>query len=215
LPAYLQQAAMESNGKSRRMDGARVSMATSPVLFGEPGTNGQHAFYQLLHQGTDVVSADFIAPALSQAPRGDHHEKLLANFLAQPEALMLGRSEEEARAELKAQGLNAADIARLAPHKTFPGERPTNTILMERLTPETLGALVALYEHKIFCEGVLWGINSFDQWGVELGKKLADKILPEMARLGEAKPKASAHDASTNALIDRINAIRGKAGGKE
>jgi glucose-6-phosphate isomerase len=215
LPAYLQQAAMESNGKSRRMDGARVSMATSPVLFGEPGTNGQHAFYQLLHQGTDVVSADFIAPALSQAPLGDHHEKLLANFLAQPEALMLGRSEEEARAELKAQGLNAADIARLAPHKTFPGERPTNTILMERLTPETLGALVALYEHKIFCEGVLWGINSFDQWGVELGKKLADKILPEMARLGEEKPKAAAHDASTNALIDRINAIRGKAGGKE
>ncbi len=213
LPAYLQQAVMESNGKSRRIDGAPVSAATAPVLFGEPGTNGQHAFYQLLHQGTDVVSADFIAPALSHAPLGDHHEKLLANFLAQPEALMRGRTEEEARAGLKAQGLNAADIDRLAPHKVFPGERPSNAILMEKLTPETLGALIALYEHKIFSEGILWGINSFDQWGVALGKTLADKILPEVARLGEEKPAAAAHDASTNALIDRINRIRTHAKG--
>ncbi|MGE0408356.1 MAG: glucose-6-phosphate isomerase [Amphiplicatus sp.] len=210
LPAYLQQADMESNGKSRRIDGAPVSAATGPVIFGEPGTNGQHAFYQLLHQGTDIISADFIAPALSHAPMGDHHEKLLANFLAQPEALMRGRTEVEARAELKAQGLTGTEIERLAPHKVFAGDRPTNAILMERLAPETLGALIALYEHKIFCQGVLWGINSFDQWGVELGKTLARAIRPEIAALGEEKPQASGHDASTSALIDRINRIRGK-----
>ncbi|MBI1366912.1 MAG: glucose-6-phosphate isomerase [Alphaproteobacteria bacterium] len=208
LPAYLQQAEMESNGKGRRMDGAPVSLQTGPVIFGEPGTNGQHAFYQLIHQGTDVISSDFIAPALSQTPLGDHHEKLLANFLAQPEALMRGRTQAEAREELKRQGLSEDEVERLAPHKIFPGDRPTNSILMEKLTPEALGALVALYEHKIFCQGVLWGINSFDQWGVELGKTLAAAILPEIAARGEAKPQARGHDASTNALINRINALR-------
>ena len=208
LPAYLQQADMESNGKSRRMDGAPVSCATGPVIFGEPGTNGQHAFYQLIHQGTDVISSDFIAPALSQEPLGDHHEKLLANFLAQTEALMLGKTEGEARAELEAQGLTKPEVDALAPHKVFPGGRPTNSILMEKLTPEALGALLALYEHKIFCEGALWGVNSFDQWGVELGKTLAKAILPELAKIGEERPEASAHDASTNALINRINAVR-------
>lgn len=211
LPAYLQQADMESNGKSRLMNGAPAQCATGPVIFGEPGTNGQHAFYQLLHQGTDVISADFIAPALSQRPLADHHEKLLANFLAQTEALMLGKTEEEAREALAARGLTKAEIDALAPHKVFPGDRPTNSILMEKLTPETLGALIALYEHKIFCQGVIWGINSFDQWGVELGKSLAKNVLPEIARLGEEKPAASGHDSSTGGLIDRINAIRAGA----
>ena len=210
LPAYLQQADMESNGKSRLMNGAPVSCETGPVLFGEPGTNGQHAFYQLIHQGTDVISADFIAPALSEAPMGDHHEKLLANFLAQPEALMRGRTLEEARAELAKAGLSQDEIARLAPHKIFPGDRPTNSILMEKLTPEALGALIAFYEHKIFCQGVIWGINSFDQWGVELGKTLAAAILPELAARGEEKPEARGHDSSTNQLINRINKLRAR-----
>ncbi len=208
LPAYLQQADMESNGKSRRADGAPAACRTGPVIFGEPGTNGQHAFYQLIHQGTDVISADFIAPALTAAPLGDHHEKLLANFLAQPEALMRGKTEEEARAELAAQGATTAEIARLAPHKAFPGDRPTNAILMERLAPETFGGLIALYEHKIFCQGALWGVNSFDQWGVELGKTLAQAILPELGALGRLMPEARGHDASTNALINRINRVR-------
>jgi glucose-6-phosphate isomerase len=208
LPAYLQQADMESNGKRVRLDGKAAHCATGPAIFGEPGTNGQHAFYQLLHQGTDIISADFIAPAVSQSELGDHHEKLLSNFLAQTEALMRGKTEAEARAELKAQGAPPADIDRLAPHKVFPGDRPTNSIVMEKLTPETLGALVALYEHKIFCQGVVWGVNSFDQWGVELGKTLAKTILPELAKAGEEKAAAAGHDASTNGLIDRINKIR-------
>ncbi|MCB2097421.1 MAG: glucose-6-phosphate isomerase [Parvularculaceae bacterium] len=208
LPAYLQQLDMESNGKSVTKAGASVACATGPVLFGEPGTNGQHAFYQLIHQGTDVIACDFLAAAKSASPLGDHHEKLLANFLAQTEALMLGKSEAEARAELSASGLSAAAANALAPHKVFPGDRPTNSILMERLTPETLGALVALYEHKVFCQGVIWGINSFDQWGVELGKALAKDILPEIARLGEKKSPPTAHDGSTRRLIERINALR-------
>ena len=212
LPAYLQQAEMESNGKGVKKDGAPVETATCPVVFGEPGTNGQHAFYQLLHQGTDVISADFIAPALSGAPLGDHHEKLLSNFLAQTEALMRGKTMDEARADLAEAGKASPDVAALAPHKVFPGDRPTSSILMERVTPETLGALVALYEHKIFCQGVLWGVNSFDQWGVELGKALAKTILPELGPVGEEKPPAKGHDASTNGLIDRINAIRRNAG---
>ncbi|PQA88759.1 glucose-6-phosphate isomerase [Hyphococcus luteus] len=210
LPAYLQQADMESNGKRVTKDGEAVQCETGPVIFGEPGTNGQHAFYQLLHQGTDLVSADFIAPAVSQEETGDHHEKLLSNFLAQTEALMRGKTEKEARAELKEEGYAPPDIDRLAPHKVFPGGRPTNSILMEKLTPETLGALIALYEHKIFCQGALWGINSFDQWGVELGKALAKTILPELAKAGEEKPEAEGHDASTNGLIDRVNAVRAK-----
>ena len=208
LAAYLQQAEMESNGKGRRQSGAPVRYSTCPVIFGEPGTNGQHAFYQLIHQGTDVISADFIAPALSQSPLGDHHEKLLANFVAQTEALMRGRTEDEARAELEADGRRQDEIDLLSLHKAFPGDRPTNSILMERLTPETLGALIALYEHKIFCQGVIWGVNSFDQWGVELGKVLAKGVLRELGPEGEAMPAASAHDASTNGLIDRINRIR-------
>ncbi len=187
LPAYLQQLDMESNGKSVALSGAKVGCATGPVIFGEPGTNGQHAFYQLIHQGTDVISSDFIAAANSAAPLADHHEKLLANFLAQPEALMLGKDEKTVRAELASEGRSVTEIDRLAPHRVFPGDRPTNSILMERLTPETLGALVALYEHKVFCQGVLWGINSFDQWGVELGKTLAKAILPEIAAIGEKK----------------------------
>lgn len=210
LPAYLQQADMESNGKRVEAGGAPVSCATGPVIFGEPGTNGQHAFYQLLHQGTDLISADFIAPAISQEETGDHHEKLLSNFLAQTEALMRGKTEKEAREELKASGMAPPEIDRLAPHKVFPGGRPTNSILMEKLTPESLGALIALYEHKIFCQGVIWGVNSFDQWGVELGKVLAKTILPELAKAGEEKPAAQGHDASTNGLIDRINAVRAK-----
>ncbi len=211
LPAYLQQLDMESNGKSVRRNGGALARASGPVIFGEPGTNGQHAFYQLIHQGTDVVACDFIAAALSAAPLGDHHEKLLANFIAQPEALMLGKDEQAARAELAREGRSPADIERLAPHKVFTGDRPSNAILMERLTPETLGALVALYEHKVFCQGVLWGVNSFDQWGVELGKALAKGVLPKIARTGERKPAASGHDASTLALIDRINAVRARA----
>jgi glucose-6-phosphate isomerase len=208
LPAYLQQADMESNGKRVGLDGALVACDTGPIIFGEPGTNGQHAFYQLLHQGTDIVSADFIAAARGAPELGDHHEKLLANFLAQPEALMRGKSEDEARAELAVSGLGGDDVDRLTPHKVFPGDRPTNSILMERLTPETLGALIALYEHKIFCQGAVWGINSFDQWGVELGKALAKTILPEIAAIGESKPAASAHDPSTNGLIDWVNRAR-------
>jgi glucose-6-phosphate isomerase len=206
LPAYLQQLDMESNGKSVALSGARVSCATGPVIFGEPGTNGQHAFYQLLHQGTDVISADFIAAARSASPVGDHHEKLLANFIAQPEALMLGRDENSALAELKREG--DSNAAALAPHKVFPGDRPTNSILMDRLAPETLGALVALYEHKTLCQGVLWGVNSFDQWGVELGKSLAKAILPEIAPLGEKASRPSRHDASTMRMIARVNALR-------
>ena len=212
LPAYLQQADMESNGKRVDLDGAAVSCATGPMIFGEPGTNGQHAFYQLLHQGTDLVSADFIAPAISQHETGDHHVKLLSNFLAQTEALMRGKTEPEVRAEMKQAGLAQSEIDRLAPHKTFPGDRPSNSILMERLTPETLGALIALYEHKIFCQGVIWGVNSFDQWGVELGKSLAKSILPDLAQAGERKAPAAGRDASTNGLIDRINEIRSKMG---
>ncbi len=210
LPAYLQQLDMESNGKSVALDGAPLQRGSGPVIFGEPGTNGQHAFYQLIHQGTDIVACDFIAAALSASPLADHQEKLLANFLAQPEALMLGRDEDAVRVELAREGRTPAEIARLAPHKVFQGDRPSNSILMERLTPGTLGALVALYEHKVFCQGVLWGVNPFDQWGVELGKALAKGILPKVAKAGEGKPAAAGHDPSTRALIDRINAIRAR-----
>lgn len=213
LPAYLQQADMESNGKRVTKDGSPVASATGPVIFGEPGTNGQHAFYQLIHQGTDVISADFIAAALTDDPLSDHHEKLLANFLAQTEALMLGRTLKQVRDDLLAAGMNGNQIDALAPHKVFPGDRPTNSILMDRLSPENLGALIALYEHKIFCQGIIWGINSFDQWGVELGKVLAKVILPEIAHLGEEKPENAAHDGSTSGLINRINMIRSRQPG--
>ncbi|MEM9704954.1 MAG: glucose-6-phosphate isomerase [Pseudomonadota bacterium] len=208
FPAYLQQAEMESNGKSVAMDGAALPYASAPTIFGEPGTNGQHAFYQLLHQGSDIIASDFIAPALSGAPLGDHHEKLLANFLAQPRALMIGKRLEDVSEEMKASGRTAAEIDALAPHKVFPGGRPSNTILLERLEPATLGALIALYEHKILCQGVIWGVNSFDQWGVELGKTLAKQVLPDIAPLNEEKAAVTAYDSSTNTLINRINKIR-------
>ncbi|MEL6364168.1 MAG: glucose-6-phosphate isomerase [Pseudomonadota bacterium] len=208
LPAYLQQADMESNGKGVTTDGKRLAAPAGPVVFGEPGTNGQHSFHQLIHQGAEPVSCDFILPARSHAPTGDHHEKLIANALAQAAALMRGKTEDEARRELEAEGYAEAAVDALAPHKTFTGDRPATTILLDALTPKTLGALIALYEHKIFFQGVIWGVNSFDQWGVELGKQLAKKILPEIAPLGEEKPAAEGHDASTNALIDRVNAMR-------
>ena len=197
FPAYLQQGDMESNGKFRTLDGNRVDHATGPIIWGEPGTNGQHAFFQLLHQGTELVPADFIAPARSLNPMGDHHAILLANFLAQTEALMRGRTREEAKAELLATGTPPAEAARLAPHKSFDGNRPTNTILFKKLTPRTLGSLIALYEHKIFVQGTVWGINSFDQMGVELGKQLASAILPELK--GNTRGE---HDSSTTGLID-------------
>ncbi|MEO0831765.1 MAG: glucose-6-phosphate isomerase [Pseudomonadota bacterium] len=205
FPAYLQQADMESNGKAVTLAGAPTAWATGPVVFGEPGTNGQHAFYQLIHQGTDVIACDFIAAAKSHAALGDHHEKLLANFLAQPKALMLGKDEASVRDDLAEQGVPENEIDRLARHRTFPGNRPTNAILMDMLTPETLGALIALYEHKIFCQGVIWQVNSFDQWGVELGKVLASEILPA---LKEEDVPLTNHDPSTAALIQRIKSVR-------
>jgi glucose-6-phosphate isomerase len=204
FPAYFQQGDMESNGKSVRRDGHRVDYATGPVIWGEPGTNGQHAFYQLLHQGTELVPCDFLAAAVSHTPLGDHEAKLLANFLAQTEALAFGKTEAEARAELEQQGLKGQALAALLPHKLFAGNRPTTSLLYHKLTPHRLGTLIALYEHKIFVQGVIWNINSFDQWGVELGKQLANKILPELA--GDAP--VTSHDASTNGLIDHFKQLR-------
>lgn len=194
--AYFQQADMESNGKFVDRESKRVDYQTGPILWGEPGTNGQHAFYQLIHQGTKLIPCDFIAPANSHNKVGDHHQKLLSNFFAQPEALMNGKTLEEATEELRQAGKSEEEIAFLAPHKVFEGNKPTNSIMMESVSPETLGALIALYEHKIFTQGVIWNINSFDQWGVELGKQLAKKILPELANDVEL-----AHDSSTNGLI--------------
>lgn len=202
--AYFQQGDMESNGKRARLDGGAVDYQTGPVIWGEPGTNGQHAFYQLIHQGTKLIPCDFLMPARSQNPVGEHHAMLVSNFLAQTEALMRGRTEAEARAELERQGLSGEALARLLPHKVFPGNRPSTSILFKVLDPRTLGALIALYEHKIFCQGVIWGINSFDQWGVELGKQLASAILPELAGPGAA----TGHDASTNGLINWYKKLR-------
>ncbi len=202
--AYLQQGDMESNGKSVRRDSQRVDYATGPIIWGEPGTNGQHAFYQLIHQGTELIPADFIAAAQSQTPLGDHHDKLLANFLAQPEALAFGKTAEEAREELAGQGLSGPALEALVPHKVFEGNRPTNAILYRRLTPHTLGMLIALYEHKIFTQGIIWQINSYDQWGVELGKQLANRILPEL----KGPESVGTHDSSTNGLINSIKEWR-------
>ena len=198
FPAWLQQTEMESNGKRVDRAGRIVSWPTSPVVWGAPGTNGQHAFFQLIHQGTQLVPADFIATARSHHPWGDHHRLLLANCLAQTEALMRGKSEAEVRRELEAEGLSGEALERLLPHKLFPGNRPTTTLLMEQLTPERLGALIALYEHKVFVQGAVWGINSFDQWGVELGKQLAGAISPELVE-GRA---SEGHDASTRGLME-------------
>lgn len=197
LPAYLQQLDMESNGKSVKKNGHPVDYTTGAILFGEPGTNGQHSFYQLIHQGTHLIPADFIAPIHSLNETGDHHDILLANFVAQPEALMKGKTPDELRAE----GVKEE----LIPFKTFTGNRPSNTILFDKMTPRVLGSLIAMYEHKVFVSGIIWNIDSFDQWGVELGKQLAKAILPELKN----KNQVLMHDNSTNALIDRIRTKRG------
>jgi glucose-6-phosphate isomerase len=204
LAAYLQQADMESNGKRVTLDGEAVTWATGPILFGEPGTNGQHSFYQLIHQGTHLIPCDFIAPAQSHNPLGRHHAILLSNFLAQTEALMRGKTEAEARVELEAQGKTGAELEALVPHKVFPGNRPTNSILVKRVDPHTLGMLVALYEHKIHVQATVWAINAYDQWGVELGKQLAKAILPEL----EDDGITPAHDSSTNGLIGLYRDMR-------
>ncbi|HSR70570.1 MAG TPA: glucose-6-phosphate isomerase [Acidobacteriota bacterium] len=200
LPAYLQQLDMESNGKRIDRQGREVGWPTGPIVWGEPGTNGQHAFFQLIHQGCELIPVDFILPARSHHPLGQHHAMLLANGLAQSEALMRGKTAEEVRREMEEQGVDEKRIEKLLPHRVFPGNRPSNTLLLDRVTPETLGALLALYEHKIFVQGVIWDINSFDQWGVELGKQLASGILDEL----DGKEPVAAHDASTRALIDRL-----------
>lgn len=202
--AYFQQGDMESNGKYVTKEGKKITdYSTGPILWGEPGTNGQHAFYQLIHQGTKLIPCDFLAPIKSQNShigKGVHHPILLSNFFAQTEALMKGKTEEEARSELEKEGLKGEKLEKLLPHKCFPGNRPTNSLMFDQLTPRTLGRLIALYEHKIFVQGVVWNINSFDQWGVELGKQLAKKILPELTDASD-KPVAS-HDSSTNGLIN-------------
>ena len=200
--AYFQQGDMESNGKGVDRQGQPVDYETGPIIWGEPGTNGQHAFYQLLHQGTKLVPCDFLAAARGHTPYHDQHRKLLANCLAQSEALMRGKTAVEARAELAAQGLSGPALAALLPHKVFPGNRPSSTILYEQLTPFRLGSLLALYEHKIFTQGIIWNVNSFDQWGVELGKQLAGPILAEL----EDPARPLAHDASTNAAVAWLRA---------
>ena len=197
--AYFQQGNMESNGKFVDRNGTTVNYATGPVIWGEPGTNGQHAFYQLIHQGTLVIPCDFIAPAKSHNPIGDHHDKLLSNYFAQTEALLNGKSEKIVKEELKTAGKSEAEIESLAPFKVFAGNKPTNSFLIEKITPHTLGFLIALYEQKIFTQGVIWNIYSFDQWGVELGKQLANQILPE---LNHNEP-VTGHDSSTNGLINQ------------
>jgi len=202
--AYFQQGNMESNGKYVDRNGEQVDYQTGPIIWGEPGTNGQHAFYQLIHQGTKLIPCDFIASAINHNQIGDHHKKLLANFFAQTEAMMVGKTKEQVGAELKAAGKNEEEIAALLPFKVFLGNIPTNSILVKKLTPRTLGSLIAMYEHKIFVQGVIWNIYSFDQWGVELGKQLANAILPEL----EGDQKVTGHDASTNGLINAWKAMK-------
>ena len=202
--AYFQQGNMESNGKSVDRTGERVDYSTGPIIWGEPGTNGQHAFYQLIHQGTQLIPCDFIAPAISHNPIGDHHPKLMANFFAQTEALMNGKSANQVRLELEAKGMAPAEIDNLLPFKVFEGNRPTNSILIDKIDPFALGALIALYEHKIFVQGVIWNIFSFDQWGVELGKQLASSILPELL----TDEPITSHDSSTNGLINAYKQFR-------
>lgn len=189
---------MESNGKSITREGKRVDYSTGPIVWGEPGTNGQHAFYQLIHQGTKLIPADFIAPVETHNELGEHHKILLSNFFAQTEALMKGKTPEEARRELEKSGLKGDALEKLLPHKVFEGNKPSNSILLKKVTPRSLGSLIALYEHKIFSQGIIWNINSFDQWGVELGKQLAKAILPELKSEGEV----TSHDSSTNGLIN-------------
>ncbi|WP_316769306.1 glucose-6-phosphate isomerase [Pedobacter frigiditerrae] len=202
--AYFQQGDMESNGKHVDRNGNVVDYETGPVIWGEPGTNGQHAFYQLIHQGTKLIPCDFIAPAQSLNPLGDHHPILLSNYFAQTEALMNGKSQEEVEKELRESGKSESQVKELAPFKVFDGNRPTNSILLKKVTPYSLGSLIALYEHKIFVQGIIWNIFSFDQWGVELGKQLAQKIQPEL----KGDEKITSHDSSTNGLINQYKSWR-------
>ncbi|SHO63219.1 glucose-6-phosphate isomerase [Algoriphagus zhangzhouensis] len=202
--AYFQQGNMESNGKYVARDGEKVDYTTGPIIWGEPGTNGQHAFYQLIHQGTHLIPCDFIAPAISHNPIGDHHPKLLSNFFAQTEALMKGKSLEEVRAEMNKAGKSLEQIDQVGPHRVFEGNRPTNSMLVKKITPYTLGMLIAMYEHKIFVQGAIWNIFSFDQWGVELGKVLANGILPELNN----EEEITSHDGSTNGLINAYKKMR-------
>ena len=195
---------MESNGKSVDRGGERINYQSGPIIWGEPGTNGQHAFYQLIHQGTKMIPADFLAPAISHNPIGEHHNILLSNFFAQTEALLNGKTKKEVIEELRKEGKGDAEIEKLYPHKLFEGNKPTNSILFKKLTPSVLGSLIAMYEHKIFVQGVIWNIFSFDQWGVELGKQLAKKILPELM---DNNP-VEAHDSSTNGLINAFKEMR-------
>ncbi|MFH1762406.1 MAG: glucose-6-phosphate isomerase, partial [bacterium] len=203
--AYFQQGDMESNGKTIDRNGNRVNYQTGPVIWGEPGTNGQHAFYQLMHQGTKIIPADFIGFVETLNPAGDHHQKLMANFFAQTQALAFGLDRETAITQMRESGIDEQKISLLAPHKTFEGNRPTNSILIDKLTPKTLGSLIALYEHKIFTQGIIWRINSFDQWGVELGKVLAKAILPELE-----SGIAGEHDCSTSGLIQHFICVQQK-----
>jgi len=202
--SYFQQGDMESNGKRIDRGGREVEYRTGPVIWGEPGTNGQHAFYQLIHQGTRLIPCDFIAPAKSRNPIGDHHDKLMANFFAQTEALMRGKTAVEVKSELKAAGMPESEVDKLLPHKVFPGNRPTNSILVKEIDPYMLGSLTAMYEHKIFVQGVIWNIFSFDQWGVELGKILAKNILTELG----GNNLVDTHDSSTNGLINSFKSMR-------
>jgi len=209
--AYFQQGNMESNGKYIDREGNKVDYQTGPVIWGEPGTNGQHAFYQLIHQGTKLIPCDFIAPAISQNLISDHHEKLLSNFFAQTEALAFGKTKEQVAREFIAAGKNLDEVASVIPYKVFEGNRPTNSILVKKITPRILGKLIAMYEHKIFAQGVIWNIYSFDQWGVELGKQLAGKILPELKN----DKQVESHDSSTNGLINAYKEWRGSAVGEK
>jgi glucose-6-phosphate isomerase len=204
FPAYFQQGNMESNGKSVDRSGREVTYQTGPIIWGEPGTNGQHAFYQLIHQGTKLIPCDFIASAISHNPVGDHHEILLSNFFAQTEALMKGKKTEEVLKELRQAGMRDEEIKRVLPYRVFKGNRPTNSILAKKMTPRTLGSLIAMYEHKIFAQGVIWNVFSFDQWGVELGKQLANRILPEL----KDEKESTSHDSSTNGLINTFKKFR-------
>ena len=208
--AYFQQGNMESNGKSVSRSGERIDYQTGPIIWGEPGTNGQHAFYQLIHQGTKMIPCDFIAPAISHNPIGEHHSILMANFFAQTQALAFGKNLEQVKAELSAQGMSLEEVEALAPFKVFEGNRPTNTLLIKKITPHTLGALIAMYEHKIFTQGIIWNVFSFDQWGVELGKQLANQILPELSKQKEPSKsdEVSSHDSSTQGLIDSFKQWR-------
>jgi glucose-6-phosphate isomerase len=201
--AYFQQGNMESNGKSVDRSGREILYHTGPVIWGEPGTNGQHAFYQLIHQGTKMIPCDFLAPAISHNPIGDHHDKLLSNYFAQTEALLMGKTLEQVENEMKSS-YSKEEIEFQAPFRVFNGNKPTNSILFKQLTPRTLGSLIAMYEHKIFVQGIIWNIYSFDQWGVELGKILAKKILPELSSSDEI----TSHDSSTNGLINYFKRLK-------